>query len=75
VATARTKGEGEIKGTMAFDRKEFGMNSGIPFILVKVPVTGQNRSRKPGCIAQTHEMYKKCFFIFLYCPIELVQES
>src|SRR5208283_1857555 len=31
VATARTKGEGEIKGTMAFDRKEFGMNSGIPF--------------------------------------------
>jgi polyisoprenoid-binding protein YceI len=27
-------GEGEIKGTMAFDRKEFGMNSGIPFIRI-----------------------------------------
>ena len=27
-------GVGEIKGTMAFDRKEFGMNSGIPFIRI-----------------------------------------
>ena len=27
-------GEGEIKGTMAFDRKEYGMNSGIPFIRI-----------------------------------------
>jgi polyisoprenoid-binding protein YceI len=27
-------GTGAIKGTMAFDRKEFGMNSGIPFIKV-----------------------------------------
>ena len=27
-------GEGEVKGTMAFDRKEFGMNSGIPFIRI-----------------------------------------
>jgi polyisoprenoid-binding protein YceI len=27
-------GEGEIKGTMAFDRKEYGMNSGIPFIKI-----------------------------------------
>jgi polyisoprenoid-binding protein YceI len=27
-------GEGTIKGTMAFDRKEFGMNSGIPFIKI-----------------------------------------
>jgi polyisoprenoid-binding protein YceI len=27
-------GEGQIKGTMAFDRKEFGMNSGIPFIKI-----------------------------------------
>jgi len=25
-------GNGEVKGTMAFDRKDFGMNSGIPFI-------------------------------------------
>ena len=27
-------GNGQIKGTMAFDRKEFGMNSGIPFIKI-----------------------------------------
>jgi polyisoprenoid-binding protein YceI len=27
-------GVGAIKGTMAFDRKEYGMNSGIPFIKI-----------------------------------------
>jgi polyisoprenoid-binding protein YceI len=27
-------GNGTIKGTMAFDRKEYGMNSGIPFIKI-----------------------------------------
>jgi polyisoprenoid-binding protein YceI len=27
-------GNGHIKGSMAFDRKEFGMNSGIPFIKI-----------------------------------------
>jgi polyisoprenoid-binding protein YceI len=34
-------GSGDIKGTMAFDRKEFGMNSGIPFIKIadRVEVT------------------------------------
>ena len=34
-------GAGEIKGTMAFDRKDYGMNSGIPFIKIadRVEVT------------------------------------
>jgi polyisoprenoid-binding protein YceI len=34
-------GEGTIKGTMAFDRKDYGMNSGIPFIKIadRVEVT------------------------------------
>jgi len=32
--TGKGSGVGEIKGTMAFDRKEFGMNSGIPFIKI-----------------------------------------
>lgn len=34
-------GAGEIKGTMAFDRKDFGMDSGIPFIHIgdRVEVT------------------------------------
>jgi polyisoprenoid-binding protein YceI len=38
---ARAAGAGEIKGTMAFDRKEYGMNSGIPFIKIadRVEVT------------------------------------
>jgi polyisoprenoid-binding protein YceI len=27
-------GTGDIKGTMAFDRKDYGMNSGIPFIKI-----------------------------------------
>jgi polyisoprenoid-binding protein YceI len=27
-------GSGTIKGTMAFDRKQYGMNSGIPFIKI-----------------------------------------
>ena len=30
----RGTGNGHIKGSMAFDRKEFGMNSGIPFIKI-----------------------------------------
>jgi len=32
--TGKGTGNGEIKGTMAFDRKEYGMNSGIPFIKI-----------------------------------------
>jgi polyisoprenoid-binding protein YceI len=32
--TGRGTGSGGIKGTMAFDRKQYGMNSGIPFIKI-----------------------------------------
>src|SRR5271165_3385678 len=34
-------GSGEVKGTMAFDRKDYGMNSGIPFVTLadRVEVT------------------------------------
>jgi hypothetical protein len=32
--TGKGTGSGSIKGTMAFDRKEYGMNSGIPFIKI-----------------------------------------
>ena len=41
VADRDAPGTGEISGTMAFDRKEFGMNSGIPFIKIadRVEVT------------------------------------
>jgi polyisoprenoid-binding protein YceI len=39
--TGKGTGTGEIKGTMAFDRKDYGMNSGIPFIKIadRVEVT------------------------------------
>jgi len=39
--SGRGTGSGTIKGTMAFDRKEYGMNSGIPFIKIanRVEVT------------------------------------
>jgi polyisoprenoid-binding protein YceI len=47
-ATARATGEGEVKGTMAFDRKEFGMNSGIPFIKIadRVEVTVNLKAKR-----------------------------
>jgi polyisoprenoid-binding protein YceI len=32
--TGKGTGEGFITGTMAFDRKQYGMNSGIPFIKI-----------------------------------------
>ena len=42
------QGTGEIKGTMAFDRKEFGMNSGIPFIRIadRVEVTVDFKAKR-----------------------------
>jgi polyisoprenoid-binding protein YceI len=46
-------GSGTIKGTMAFDRKDYGMNSGIPFIKiadrveVNVDLTGKRISGPP----------------------------
>ena len=44
------KGAGEIKGTMAFDRKEFGMNSGIPSIRIadRVEVTVDFKVKRVG---------------------------
>jgi len=39
--TGKGTGTGTVKGTMAFDRKQYGMNSGIPFIKIadRVEVT------------------------------------
>jgi polyisoprenoid-binding protein YceI len=51
-------GTGEIKGTMAFDRKDYGMNSGIPFIRiadrveVTVDLVGKRVSGPPLAIKQ-----------------------
>jgi polyisoprenoid-binding protein YceI len=32
--TGKGTGTGSIAGTVAFDRKQYGMNSGIPFIKI-----------------------------------------
>jgi len=39
--TGKRTGASEVKETMAFDRKDYGMNSGIPFIKIadRVEVT------------------------------------
>jgi polyisoprenoid-binding protein YceI len=39
--TGKGTGEGEVKGTMAFDRRDYGMNKGIPFVKIadRVEVT------------------------------------
>ena len=39
--TGKGTGSGEVKGTMAFDRKDYGMNKGIPFVKIadRVEVT------------------------------------
>jgi polyisoprenoid-binding protein YceI len=44
----RGTGEGSITGTMAFDRKQYGMNSGIPFIKIadRVEVTVHLKAKR-----------------------------
>jgi polyisoprenoid-binding protein YceI len=41
-------GSGEVNGTMAFDRKDYGMNSGIPFIKIadRVEVTVDLKAKR-----------------------------
>lgn len=56
--TGKGTGSGSINGNMAFDRKEFGMNSGIPFIRiadrveVEVHLTGKRVSGPPVVFGQ-----------------------
>jgi polyisoprenoid-binding protein YceI len=46
--TGKGTGVGTIKGTMAFDRKDYGMTSGIPFIKIadRVEVTVDLHGRR-----------------------------
>jgi polyisoprenoid-binding protein YceI len=56
--TGAGTGSGAIKGTMAFDRKDYGMNKGIPFIKVAdrvevtVDLTGKRVSGPPLVLKQ-----------------------
>jgi len=58
VITGKGTGTGTIKGTMAFDRKQYGMNSGIPFIKiadrveVNVDLTAKRVSGPPVAFKQ-----------------------
>jgi polyisoprenoid-binding protein YceI len=49
-ASSKGTGSGEVKGTMAFDRKQYGMNSGIPFIKIadRVEVTVDLFAKRVG---------------------------
>jgi polyisoprenoid-binding protein YceI len=46
--SGRGTGSGVIAGTMAFDRKDYGMNSGIPFIRIadRVAVTANLKAKR-----------------------------
>jgi polyisoprenoid-binding protein YceI len=48
--SGRGTGSGEINGTMAFDRRDYGMNSGIPFIRIadRVEVTVALKGKRVG---------------------------
>jgi polyisoprenoid-binding protein YceI len=48
--SGRGTGSGTIKGTMAFDRKDYGMDSGIPFIRIadRVEVTVDLKVKRIG---------------------------
>ncbi|HVN88656.1 MAG TPA: YceI family protein [Candidatus Binataceae bacterium] len=48
--SGRGTGSGTIKGTMAFDRKDYGMDSGIPFIRIadRVEVTVDLKVKRVG---------------------------
>jgi len=48
VAEREGPGTGEIQGTMAFDRKDYGMDSGIPFIKIadRVEVTVDLKAKR-----------------------------
>jgi polyisoprenoid-binding protein YceI len=56
--TGAGTGSGGIKGTMAFDRKDYGMNKGIPFVTiadrveVTVDLTGKRVSGPPVDLKQ-----------------------
>lgn len=48
VVSGKGTGTGDIKGTMAFDRKDYGMNSGIAFIKIadRVEVTVDQHGKR-----------------------------
>jgi polyisoprenoid-binding protein YceI len=62
--TGAGTGTGEVKGTMAFDRKDYGMNKGIPFVTIadRVEVTvdlkGKRISGPPIDLKQSSSLEK-----------------
>ncbi len=62
--TGAGTGVGSIKGTMAFDRKDYGMNKGIPFVTiadrveVSVDLKGKRISGPPLDLKQSSSLQK-----------------
>jgi polyisoprenoid-binding protein YceI len=50
VSGTKGSGSGEIHGTMVFDRKDYGMNKGIPFVHIgdSVDVTVDLKAKRTG---------------------------
>ncbi|HSZ60161.1 MAG TPA: YceI family protein [Terriglobales bacterium] len=48
VAGTRGSGSGDVQGTMAFDRRDYGMNKGIPFVTIadRVEVTVDLKAKR-----------------------------
>ncbi len=48
VTGTRGSGSGDVKGTMAFDRKDYGMDKGIPFVTIadRVEVTVDHKVKR-----------------------------
>ncbi len=48
VSGTKGSGSGEVKGTMDFDRKDYGMNKGIPFVKIagRVEVTVNLKAKR-----------------------------
>ena len=44
-------GSGQIKGTMVFNRKDYGMNKGIPFMKIATTLMRRNAWRPRGPMA------------------------
>jgi polyisoprenoid-binding protein YceI len=62
--TGAGTGSGSIKGTMAFDRKDYGMNKGIPFIKVadRVEVTVDLKGKRvsgPPVVFKQASLYRR----------------
>jgi polyisoprenoid-binding protein YceI len=56
-------GSGTIRGTMAFDRKQYGMNSGIPFSKIAVEVSIHLKGQRISGRSLALKRYQPCLLM------------